>query len=67
MEQGCNRLGAKKSEGCPYPVEILTMSSLKWCNLVHFGGLIYVNRALYWNDLAYVLLYKNMYLSFDKL
>ena len=29
--------------GCPNPVEILTISSLKWCNLVHFGGLIYVN------------------------
>ena len=32
-------------EGCPHPVEILTISSLKRCNLVHFGGLIHVNTG----------------------
>ena len=50
-------------EGCPHPVEIWTNSSLKWCNLVHFGDLIYVNTGM----ILHVLLYKNMYLSFDKL
>ena len=52
-EEMCSRdvIGwAQKSlnleEGCPHPVEILTISSLKWCNLVHFGGLIYVNTGM---------------------
>ena len=43
-------VGRKKvlnlEEGCPHPVEILTISSLKWCNLVHFGGLIYVTTGM---------------------
>ena len=47
---GMSLVGRNKSlyleEGCPHPVEILTISTLKWCNLVHFAGLIYVNTGM---------------------
>ena len=33
-------------EGCPHPVDILSLSSLKWCNLVYFGGFSYVNTGM---------------------
>ena len=38
MQQNCDRLG----EGYPHLVEILTISCLKWCNLVRFRGLVYL-------------------------
>ena len=34
---GWVQISLNLEEGCHHPVEILTISSLKWCNLVDFG------------------------------